>query len=119
MSPSASTTATKLVALLWVGSMLTLSGCGRDAALTAKITGAGITNSPVTTASPVVPTPPGVEPYRGGSIADVNSQGGIDGATGHVSSGSVSVSKVSVGGDVQKRLGTSASYRVSGGIYVQ
>lgn len=93
------------------------TGCARDAAKNAKITGASVAQAPATT---IIPTPPEVVIMRGTTLIDGGSQGGVDDVQTHeTASGSLGISNVSVGGNVRKKRAISATYRVSGGIYVQ
>jgi hypothetical protein len=97
-----------------------LSGCARDAAKTAKIVGTAITQSPATTASPVIPNPPQATVSKVDTLVDAGSQGGVDSVQTHeTTSGSMNLSSVSVGGTVRKRTAVSAHFKVQGGIYVQ
>lgn len=99
---------------------ISLGGCARDASITSRITGSTITNSPATAATPSIPTPPLVVISNEDTLVDTGSQGGADSVQTHeTSSGSVDISKVSVGGSVQKTRAISTHYKVSGGIYVQ
>lgn len=94
------------------------TGCARDAAKTARISGVSVVEAPATT--PTIPTPPEVVISRTNTLIDAGSQGGVDDTLTHeTSSGSLEISNVSVGGDARKKRASSASYKVSGGIYVQ
>lgn len=99
---------------------ITLGGCARDASITSRITGAILSNSPSTAATPSIPTPPTVDISDEDTLIDTGNEGGADSLLAHeTSSGSIDISKVSVGGAVQKTRAISTHYNVSGGIYVQ
>lgn len=103
---------------LVLGSVLLLGGCARDASKNSRVTGQIVVNRPSPT-GPSIPNPTvvGLHP---GTVVDSSNEGGVDSVSSHqTTSGSLNLSKVSVGGSYQRDLGVSAHFKVMGGVYAR
>lgn len=98
---------------------IALGGCARDSSQNSRVTGLITTATPANT-GPNVPTPPPVVTINAGTVVDSSNQGGVDSVTTHkTGTGSLNLSKISVGGSYQRDMAVSASFKVSGGIYAK